>query len=78
MQVGGYVVDTPGLRQFELWGVIAGELEGYFIEFRPYIPHCRFPDCSHTHETALRSQGRRPLGPNPCREIRELCQAPRP
>jgi ribosome biogenesis GTPase len=51
MQAGGYVVDTPGLRQFELWGVVAGEVEGYFIEFRPYIPLCRFPDCSHTHET---------------------------
>lgn len=48
---GGYVVDTPGLRQFELWGVGPGELEGFFIEFRPFIPHCRFPDCSHTHET---------------------------
>jgi ribosome biogenesis GTPase len=48
---GGYVVDTPGLRQFELWGMVPGEFEGHFIEFRPYIPHCRFPDCSHTHET---------------------------
>jgi ribosome biogenesis GTPase len=48
---GGYVVDTPGLRQFELWGVVPGELEGHFVEFRPFIPHCRFPDCSHTHET---------------------------
>lgn len=47
---GGYVVDTPGLRQFELWDVDPPELEGYFIEFRPYIPRCRFPDCSHTHE----------------------------
>jgi ribosome biogenesis GTPase len=47
---GGLVVDTPGLRQFELWGTAAGELEAYFIEFRPFIPHCRFPDCSHTHE----------------------------
>ena len=51
LDLGGYVVDTPGLRQFELWGVVPGELEGHFVEFRPYIPHCRFPDCSHTHET---------------------------
>ncbi|MGC8643284.1 MAG: ribosome small subunit-dependent GTPase A [Isosphaeraceae bacterium] len=51
LDLGGYVVDTPGLRQFELWGVGPGELEGYFIEFRPYISQCRFPDCSHTHET---------------------------
>jgi ribosome biogenesis GTPase len=51
LDLGGYVVDTPGLRQFELWGVVPGELEGHFLEFRPYISHCRFPDCSHTHET---------------------------
>jgi ribosome biogenesis GTPase len=48
---GGYVVDTPGLRQFELWGVEPGEVEGFFPEFRPYIPQCKFPDCTHTHET---------------------------
>jgi ribosome biogenesis GTPase len=50
LESGGYVVDTPGLRQFELWDIEAWELEGHFIEFRPYIPRCRFPDCSHTHE----------------------------
>ncbi len=50
LESGGYVVDTPGLRQFELWGVDPGALEGHFVEFRPYIPLCKFPDCSHTHE----------------------------
>jgi ribosome biogenesis GTPase / thiamine phosphate phosphatase len=48
---GGYVVDTPGLRQFDLWRVDPAEIEGYFIEFRAYIPRCKFPDCSHTHES---------------------------
>jgi ribosome biogenesis GTPase len=47
---GGYVVDTPGLRQFELWGVDPASLQGHFVEFRSYIPLCKFPDCSHTHE----------------------------
>jgi ribosome biogenesis GTPase len=51
LSLGGDVVDTPGLRQFELWGVELGELEGFFPEFRPYIPQCRFPDCTHMHET---------------------------
>ena len=51
LETGGFVVDTPGLRQFELWGTVPGELAGHFVEFRPFIPHCRFPDCSHTHET---------------------------
>ena len=51
LEAGGFVVDTPGLRQFELWGAVPGELEGHFVEFRPFIPHCHFPDCSHTHES---------------------------
>ncbi len=50
LAAGGHVVDTPGLRQFELWGMSAGDLEAYFPEFRSYLRHCRFPDCSHTHE----------------------------
>ncbi len=51
LEPGGHVVDTPGLRQFELWGVVPGELQGHFVEFRPFITYCRFPDCSHTHES---------------------------
>jgi len=52
LESGGFVVDTPGLRQFELWDVEPGEIEAHFIEFRPYIPRCKFPDCSHIHESA--------------------------
>jgi len=48
---GGWVFDTPGIRQFELWDVPSEEVEGYFSEFRPFIAGCRFPDCTHTHET---------------------------
>lgn len=47
---GGWVADTPGIRQFELWDVQMDEIDGYFIEFRPFIPYCQFPDCSHIHE----------------------------
>lgn len=50
LRSGGYVVDTPGLRQFELWDVAPGELSDHFVEFRPYAANCHFPDCSHTHE----------------------------
>jgi ribosome biogenesis GTPase / thiamine phosphate phosphatase len=49
---GGYVVDTPGMRQFELWDVIAEEVAGCFRDLRPYVSLCRFPDCTHTHEEA--------------------------
>jgi len=47
---GGYVVDTPGIRQFELWDIIAEELDSLFREFRPYVHRCKFPNCTHTHE----------------------------
>lgn len=47
---GGFVVDTPGIRQFQLWDVIPEEVAGYFRDLRPYVSQCRFPDCTHTHE----------------------------
>jgi ribosome biogenesis GTPase len=50
LDFGGYVVDTPGVRQFQLWDVRPEEVEGYFVDFRPFVPLCSFPDCTHTHE----------------------------
>ncbi len=50
LQFGGYVVDTPGIRQFQLWDVIREEVGGFFRDVRPYVSLCRFPDCTHTHE----------------------------
>jgi ribosome biogenesis GTPase / thiamine phosphate phosphatase len=46
----GYVVDTPGIREYGIWDMEPAELGGYFVEFRPFLPHCRFPDCTHDHE----------------------------
>jgi ribosome biogenesis GTPase / thiamine phosphate phosphatase len=50
LSIGGFVVDTPGIRQFQLWDVIPEEVAGYFRDLRPYVSKCRFPDCTHTHE----------------------------
>jgi ribosome biogenesis GTPase len=50
LDFGGWVVDTPGIRQFELWDMLPEEAEGFFPEIRPYVPLCGFPDCRHTHE----------------------------
>ncbi len=50
LDLGGWVFDTPGIRQFELWDIIPEEVEGFFAEFRPWVPLCAFPDCTHTHE----------------------------
>lgn len=37
---GGWVVDTPGIRQFDLWNILPEEVEGFFAEFRPLVPLC--------------------------------------
>lgn len=47
---GGWVVDTPGIRTLQLWDVAREEVEGLFLDFRPHVAHCRFPDCTHRHE----------------------------
>ena len=47
---GGYVVDTPGIRQFRLWDVIAEEVAGFYRDLRSYVSLCRYPNCTHTHE----------------------------
>ncbi len=50
MDLGGHVIDTPGIRQFQLWDVISAEVAGFYRDLRPFVNLCRFPDCTHTHE----------------------------
>ena len=50
LQAGGYVVDTPGIREFGLAGLRRGELIRFYPEITATNGRCRFKDCSHTHE----------------------------
>jgi ribosome biogenesis GTPase len=47
---GGFVVDTPGLREVGLWSMPPEDVDRCFPEFRPLIPQCRFADCRHAAE----------------------------
>ena len=47
---GGYVADTPGLREAGLWDIEPEELAWHFVEMRPHLSDCRFSSCTHTHE----------------------------
>jgi len=47
---GGIVVDSPGIREFGIFELEAGELPFYFEEFTSYAANCKFAPCSHTHE----------------------------
>lgn len=47
---GGHVVDTPGIRQFQLWDIVPAEIGGFYRDLRPLVSLCAFPDCTHNHE----------------------------
>lgn len=47
---GGFVVDTPGLKEFGVLDASPADLAAAFPEVAAEIPGCRFSDCSHIHE----------------------------
>ena len=47
---GGYVVDTPGIRELGLITVHRPELVLYFPEIAELVGRCKFNDCTHSHE----------------------------
>ena len=47
---GGFVVDTPGLKEFGLWQASREQLAGAFPELAQRAAGCRFADCSHRLE----------------------------
>jgi ribosome biogenesis GTPase len=51
LSFGGWVVDTPGIRQMELWDISPDDVERFFFEFQPFLRECRYPNCAHIHES---------------------------
>jgi ribosome biogenesis GTPase len=47
---GGCVIDTPGLRELQLWDSGAGSLSAAFEDIEQLVASCRFTDCSHNTE----------------------------
>lgn len=45
-----YIIDTPGIREIEPYGIDAGDLCHYFREFEPFLGLCRYHRCTHNHE----------------------------
>jgi ribosome biogenesis GTPase / thiamine phosphate phosphatase len=47
---GGYVVDTPGFREFTVWGVAPADIGSYYPEFLPFASKCKYNNCLHYTE----------------------------
>jgi ribosome biogenesis GTPase len=47
---GGYLIDTPGIRELGIFDIRPEELGHYFVEMRALLNQCRFHNCRHVNE----------------------------
>ena len=47
---GSFIIDTPGVRSLGIENIPRSELASYFPEFSDLANHCKFANCTHTHE----------------------------
>lgn len=47
---GGELIDSPGVREFGLWHLTSEQVTAGFVEFHPYLGHCKFRDCKHAKD----------------------------
>lgn len=47
---GGNLIDSPGVREFNLWAVQKPDILRGFIEFHAVVGQCKFRDCMHLVE----------------------------
>ncbi|MBC8490673.1 MAG: ribosome small subunit-dependent GTPase A [Bacteroidetes bacterium] len=50
LSFGGYIIDTPGIKEFGLIDFSRKEIAERFPEMRKYMHECRFSNCTHIHE----------------------------
>lgn len=50
LSFGGYIIDTPGIREFGLVDFDRQEVAERFPEMRAIMMECRYSNCTHTHE----------------------------
>jgi ribosome biogenesis GTPase len=47
---GGYLIDTPGIKEFGILDIEDQELSHYFVEMRQYLGQCKYNNCRHINE----------------------------
>lgn len=76
---GGDLIDSPGVRNFELGPLDSAHIAQGFIEFHPYLDQCRFHNCRHIAEPGCAvkqalSEGR--ISMRRYRSYRHIVEAP--
>lgn len=50
LSFGGYIIDTPGIKEFGLYDMEKETLAQRFPEMRNLMHECKFSNCTHLHE----------------------------
>jgi len=50
LSFGGYIIDTPGIKEFGLIDFARQEISERFPEMRERMHNCHFANCTHVHE----------------------------
>jgi len=45
-----FIIDTPGIREIDPYGIKKIDLGYYFVEFTDFLNNCKFNTCTHHHE----------------------------
>jgi ribosome biogenesis GTPase len=62
LEADSALIDSPGLQEFGLRHLDAQALQHAFVEFRPWLGHCRFNDCRHLGEPGCAVEAARSRG----------------
>jgi ribosome biogenesis GTPase len=54
LSFGGFIIDTPGIKEFGLIKYRKEEVSHYFPEMLRLLSECKFNNCTHTHEPHCR------------------------
>ncbi len=52
LKSGGKLIDSPGIRDFSLNHLDKQDIIENFIDFQPFLGHCKFRDCTHRDEAS--------------------------
>ena len=52
----GFIIDTPGIKEFGLIQYKPDEIRDYFPEIRQFNNQCKFNNCTHVHEPGCKVQ----------------------
>lgn len=68
------IIDTPGIRQLGVWDLVKEDVALYFPDIAVLGEHCRFHDCSHTHEPGCAVQEAVETGALPAVRYTSYCR----